>query len=141
MTSIQQKIARNIAKNVISEVLDSFNSIPYINKIDNDEYVTCKNCGNCWDGFAQCSCLGISISDDEDTIELTKLEKKDAKKRQRIEHERVWGGYWWDCPKCNNYKIHSCNSEKAGICLECYDGGETSDDTSDEDTDYSSDEE
>jgi len=76
MTSIQQKIARNIAKNVISEVLDSFNSIPYINKIDEDEYVTCENCGNCWDGFAQCSCLGISISDDEDTIELTKLEKR-----------------------------------------------------------------
>ena len=74
-TSIQQRIARNIAKNVISEVLDSINSIPYINQID-DEYVTCDNCGNCWDGFAQCSCLGIIISDDEDTIELTKLEKE-----------------------------------------------------------------
>ena len=115
-------------------------SISYIKQIDeadDDDYVTCENCGNYWDGFAQCSCLGISISDDEDTIELTKLKKKEAKKIKRIEHERVWGGYWWECPQCNKYKIHSCNSEKAGLCLECYDGGETSED----DTDYSSDEE
>ena len=28
-----------------------------------EEMVTCENCGNCWDGFAQCSCNGIPIDE------------------------------------------------------------------------------
>jgi hypothetical protein len=28
-----------------------------------EEMVTCSNCGNCWDGYAQCSCYGIQIDD------------------------------------------------------------------------------
>jgi hypothetical protein len=29
-----------------------------------DEMVTCDNCGNCWDGYAQCSCHGIPMVDE-----------------------------------------------------------------------------
>ena len=70
-----------------------------------DEDITCENCGNCWDGFAQCSCLGIPLIEDDDDDD---------------EDERVWGGYSWDCQHCKRYKIHSCKSEKAGLCLDCY---------------------
>ena len=28
-----------------------------------EEMVTCENCRNCWDGFAQCSCNGILIDE------------------------------------------------------------------------------
>ena len=47
---------------------------------DND-LVTCDNCGHQWDGFAQCMCLGISYSEDEDEGEIRPVKTHKMKLR------------------------------------------------------------
>jgi len=38
------------------------------NKIVEDDSIVCENCGNNWDGYAQCMCMGIIYSDFEDEL-------------------------------------------------------------------------
>ena len=47
---------------------------------DND-LVTGDNCGHQWDGFAQCMCLGISYSEDEDEGEIRPVKTHKMKLR------------------------------------------------------------
>jgi len=38
-----------------------------------EEMVTCENCGNTWDGYAQCMCLGIPDYDSDTEEQDTEL--------------------------------------------------------------------
>jgi len=40
-----------------------------VNDSDDEDMVTCSNCGRCWDGYAQCCCYGIPIDEDTDDEE------------------------------------------------------------------------
>mgnify|MGYP006451602903 FL=1 len=79
---------------------------------EEDDYVTCENCGNYWDGFAQCSCLEISLTDDEEpepeqepTHKMT-LRSDTKKQTQPTEHPSSWdqhshyGQCGQSCPCC-----------------------------------------
>ena len=39
---------------------------------DDEDMITCYNCGRCWDGYAQCCCYGIPIDEDEPVPERKK---------------------------------------------------------------------
>ena len=55
-----------------------------------EEMVTCENCGNCWDGFAQCSCNGITIDEPEiDNIRRTHtMNLRSHSEKLRVEKKR-----------------------------------------------------
>ena len=104
-----------------------------------EEMVTCENCGNCWDGFAQCSCNGISIEEPamdnrrrthtmtlRSHTEKLRVEKKREKVKateqinEPIIHPECWnehthyGQCGQSCPCCR-----AMVGDEWGACLVC----------------------
>ena len=105
-----------------------------------EEMVTCENCGNTWDGYAQCMCLGIpeydSDTDEEQEPELgqrthqmtlrshTRLKDTEVEEPEpepeKITHPECWnehthyGQCGQSCPCCR-----AIVGDEWGACLVC----------------------
>jgi len=104
-----------------------------VNDSDDEDMVTCSNCGRCWDGFAQCCCYGIPIDEDTDEDEpelesepktrshtmILRSHTKD-KKEEEIKHPESWNPYnhygqcGQSCPCCR-----AIIGDKWGACSIC----------------------
>ena len=98
-----------------------------------EEMVTCENCGNIWDGYAQCMCLGIPDynSDSDEEIHNTSTHPMTLRSHSRPKDTEEIATETLTHPECWNVHTHygqcgqSCPCCRAmvgdewGACLVC----------------------
>ena len=107
---------------------------------EEDNMVTCDNCGNCWDGNAQCYCYGIHLDDEpstptepvhtmtlrnrvknaEEAEETKPKDNAEAEAEDEVKHPKCWsehthyGHCGQSCPCCRTEV-----GDTLGSCLVC----------------------
>jgi hypothetical protein len=91
---------------------------------DDEEMVTCDNCGNCWDGYAQCSCHGIPMDDEIEPEKVTSsthtMTLRSHISEELLVHPDCWNaiGHYGQCGQ----SCPCCRAEVGdvwGVCLVC----------------------